>query len=175
MNEGMHRDHGRQSLSKDQRPKTCGCLLYRPSGAPSHTTKSAFLPPNASRTSGTVDGRVISVWRIVIFDSGACLDMSEGLYHHSLAYHRLKVQRYHLPSLFPWSTRRQHMPRKGPASPGSGDHHCWAASHDAHFSFCSSTWLQLPGAAHRSTAVLTPVKRSNSSSRWSSLYADLAR
>jgi hypothetical protein len=42
-----------------------------PSGAPSQTTKSAFLPPRAFRTSGIVDGKVISVCRIVILGRGA--------------------------------------------------------------------------------------------------------
>lgn len=43
------------------------------------------------------------------------------------------------------------------------------------FSFCPRTWLQLPGAAQRSTAVWTWEKRSNSSSRCKSLYAERAR
>eukprot|EP00962_Isochrysis_galbana_P017525 scaffold5037_cov114-Isochrysis_galbana.AAC.19 len=39
----------------------------------------------------------------------------------------------------------------------------------------ASTWDHEPGAAHRSTARVTPEKRSNSSSSWSNLKADRAR
>lgn len=46
-------------------------MRHLPSGAPSQTTKSAFLPPSAFRTSGIVDGRVMSVCRMVILGNGA--------------------------------------------------------------------------------------------------------
>ena len=38
-----------------------------------------------------------------------------------------------------------------------------------------STWLQLPGAAQRSTARTTPLNRSKVSLSWSSLKAERAR
>ena len=49
----------------------CMSVESVPSGAPSQTTKSACLPPSARRTRGMVEGRVMSVCRIVMFGRGA--------------------------------------------------------------------------------------------------------
>ena len=49
------------------------------------------------------------------------------------------------------------------------------AGSNAHLSFWLSTWLQEPGAAQRSTTLVTLSKMLNSSSSWSSLKALLAR
>lgn len=127
VNEDKRRGHVHQSLRVSRysgNPK--GSPADIPSGAPSQTTRSAFLPPRALRTRGIVEGNVISVCRIDIPGNGACWSACD------IAKELLSL---------PWAGDRQRRPFLYPFLGYSqiSHHSLGCAAGRTHLSFCPNT------------------------------------